>query len=142
MSSEGAEALGQTAKNGLADSEYEQDRIELRGLRIVATHGVLPHEKAAPQPFEIDIDLAVDTARSQRTDDLSDTADYSRAVLTAVELATAKSHQLLESLAADIAQALLEDALVLAATVTVRKLRPPLPFDVASAAVRVTRRRA
>ena len=45
------------------------DRIQLRGLRAIGTHGVLPEEKSRAQPFEIDLDLAVDLGlrRSQLT---------------------------------------------------------------------------
>jgi len=34
-------------------------RIELRGLRLVGTHGVLAEEQERAQPFEVDLDLSV-----------------------------------------------------------------------------------
>ena len=36
------------------------DRIQLRGLRAMGTHGVLPEEQQRAQPFEVDLDLEVD----------------------------------------------------------------------------------
>ncbi len=50
-------------------------------------------------------------------------------------------HHLLESLAGAIADAVLADAHVTSVTVAVRKLRPPVPYDVESTGVRLTRPR-
>jgi dihydroneopterin aldolase/2-amino-4-hydroxy-6-hydroxymethyldihydropteridine diphosphokinase len=48
---------------------------------------------------------------------------------------------LLETLARAIADAVLSDERVEQVTVSVRKLRPPVPFDIRSAGVRITRER-
>ena len=111
--------------------------VELRGLRLLGTHGVLPEERDRPQPFEVDIDLDV----AATGDTLDATVDYGAAVRTAAAVVAGPSRQLLETLADDIAAALLEDDGVDGVTVVVRKLRPPVPFDLASAAVRVRRSR-
>ena len=44
------------------------DHIELRGLRAVGTHGVLPEEHQRGQPFEVDLDVEVDLAAAGRSD--------------------------------------------------------------------------
>ncbi len=75
------------------------DRIEIMGLRLVAIHGVLQHERMAAQPFELDLDLELDTTVSARTDELDDTADYARAVEIASGIVNARRHALLEWLA-------------------------------------------
>ncbi len=118
------------------------DRIEVRGLRVEAVHGVLEQERTAAQPFELDLDLylALDTAAS--SDDLAHTADYAAAVDAAVAVMTGPPHRLLESLSAAVAEAVLADAALSAVTVTVRKLRPPLDHPVAFTAVRVHRSRS
>jgi dihydroneopterin aldolase len=51
------------------------DRIELRGLRALGTHGVLPEEKERAQPFEVDLALEVDLRPAGRSDALADTVD-------------------------------------------------------------------
>jgi len=117
------------------------DRIELRGLRVAGTHGVLPEERGRPQPFELDVDLEVDTRAAAGSDDLADTADYGAALAAVVRVVTGTSYRLLEALADAVARAVLEDPAVRGVTVAVRKLRPPVPHDLASAGVRVTRRR-
>jgi dihydroneopterin aldolase len=81
------------------------DRIELRGLRALGVHGVLPEERQRPQPFEVDIDLEVDLLRAGRSDALADTIDYGK-VAEAVAAAVAGPHvDLLEALAERIATA-------------------------------------
>jgi dihydroneopterin aldolase len=117
------------------------DRIELRGLRAVATHGALPEERERAQPFEVDLDIEADLRGPGRSDLLGETIDYG-AVTEAVVAVLMGSHaNLLEHLAERIAAAALEVAGSAAArvTVTVRKLRPPVPADLASASVRITR---
>ena len=119
-----------------------EDRIQLRGLRVVGTHGVLPEEKSRAQPFEIDLDLSVDLAAAGVSDRLADTVDYaSIADAAAGIVATGPSYELLEALASAVADATLgADPRVTAVTVTLRKLQPPLAVDIATVGVRITRR--
>ncbi len=70
------EPLGADVSNIPAPGIDPPDRIELRGLRALGTHGVLPEEQERPQPFEVDLDLEVDLRRAGRSDDLADTVDY------------------------------------------------------------------
>jgi dihydroneopterin aldolase len=88
----------------------------------------------------VDFDVEVDTARAAASDDLADAVDYGHLVSLAGEAMRGGPHRLLETLAESVARALLSVPGVLAASVTVRKLRPPVPADITSAGVRVTRR--
>ena len=116
------------------------DRIELRGLHALGTHGALPEERQRAQPFEVDLDLELDLVTAGRTDRLGDTADYG-AVASAVAGVIGGEHaELLEHLAERIVEAVLRAApTATAVTVTVRKLRPPVPVELASAGVTVRR---
>jgi len=118
------------------------DRIELRGLRVLARVGVLPSERQQDQPLDIDVDLVVDLAAAGASDDLADTVDYG-AVCEAVQAAAAQQHvDLLERLAEVVAEAVLAvDERVVAVDLAVRKLRPPVPLDLATSGVRVVRTR-
>lgn len=119
------------------------DRIELRGLRVVGTHGVLPEEQSRPQPFELDLDVETDLAPAGRTDLLADTVDYAGIAEAAARIVSGTpSFQLLEALARAIAEAALgSDPRIDAVTVHLRKLQPPLPVDIATVGIRITRRR-
>jgi dihydroneopterin aldolase len=118
------------------------DRIELRGLRVLGVHGVLPEEQVKPQPFELDLDLEVDLAPAGRSDALDDTVDYAGVVERAgAVIAGPARYRLLEALAEAVAASALEDGRVTSVTVGLRKLEPPLEADIATVGVRITRRR-
>lgn len=104
----------------------------------MGTHGALPEEQHRAQPFEVDVDLAADLSAAGASDDLADTVDYG-AVATAVERVVAgEHHRLLERMARRIADDVLAlNPRISAVTVTVRKLRPPVAVDLASAAVSI-----
>ena len=116
--------------------------IELRGLRVLALVGVLPEERDRPQPLELDLSLSVDLAAAAESDALGDTVDYG-AVCDALAKVVGDGHvQLLEALAGRVADAVLAcDGRIDAVEVAVRKLRPPVAHDLATAGVRLTKRR-
>jgi dihydroneopterin aldolase len=119
------------------------DRIELRGLRASGVHGVLPEERTRAQPFELDLDLAVDLAPAAASDRLSDTVDYGGIALTVTRVVSESApRDLLESLAGSVADAVLAaDPRIDAVTVSLKKLRPPLAVDVSTVGVTITRGR-
>jgi len=117
------------------------DSIEIRGLRALGVHGALASEQDQPQPFEVDLVLETDLGPAARTDDLAATVDYGSVAVDVGAVVSGEHHQLLESLAESIARRVLADGRVAVVTVVVRKLRPPIPVDVASVGVRITRRR-
>ncbi|WP_419842295.1 dihydroneopterin aldolase [Candidatus Poriferisodalis sp.] len=116
------------------------DRIELRDLRAVCVIGALAHERTAPQPLRIDVDLYADLAEAGASDDLRATVDYGAACDLIMTLCSQTQPRLLERLAELIAAALCRIDAVTAATVTVAKLRPPVAADLGTSAVRITRR--
>jgi 7,8-dihydroneopterin aldolase/epimerase/oxygenase len=118
------------------------DRIELRGLRLVGICGALPEERDRAQPLEVDLDVEVDLSAAGTSDDLADTVDYGAIGDRVADAVAAGSPRLLEHLAADVAGAVLGvDARIDAVEVAVRKLRPPVPHDLASSGVRIRRGR-
>jgi dihydroneopterin aldolase len=117
------------------------DHIQLRALRALGTHGALPEERVRPQPIEVDLDICADLRAAGRSDTLDDTIDYgavSEAVASTIEGPHA---ELMEHLAEHIASAVLQlsGGRATSVTVTLRKLRPPVPVELASAAVQITR---
>jgi dihydroneopterin aldolase len=117
------------------------DRLELRGLRLLGHHGALPGEQDRAQPFEVDLEVEIDTSRAAQTDLLSDAVDYGALCARIASVVTDERYHLLEKIAAVIADRVCEFPGVLGVAVSVRKLRPPVPFDLATAAVRIERRR-
>ena len=125
-----------------SDPGRDSDRIELRGLHVVGIVGVLPEERERAQPLEIDVDVIVDLAAAAASDALVDTVDYGAICDALAATVERERPQLLERLAVVMCeQVLAVDPQVRSATVTVRKLRPPVPHQLASSGVRATRHR-
>ncbi len=115
------------------------DVIQLRGVRAMGVHGVLPEEQQRPQPFEVDVDLSLDLKAAGGSDRLEDTADYGVLADMVAGCITGERHALIERLAERIAELALADRRATSVTVTVRKLRPPLSVAVDHVAVQITR---
>jgi dihydroneopterin aldolase len=124
-------------------SEPQPDRIEIRGLRLLGTHGVLAEERTRPQPFEVDADLVVSMVDAGSSDELADTVDYAAVVdRIAAVVGGGTSFMLLEALAQAAADEVLAvDSRVQTVTLSVRKRQPPLPADLSTVGVRITRSR-
>ena len=112
--------------------------ILVTGLEVLGTHGVLPEEQTRAQPFGVDLELEVDLGPAGASDDLADTIDYAAVIAVAARIVETERFLLLERLATRIAEACREDERVTAVTVTVRKLRPPVPASLDHVGVRVT----
>lgn len=117
------------------------DRIELRGLRIRGNHGVFEHERVDGQEFVVDVLLDVDVAAAARSDDLADTVDYGVIAQAVHDVVTGDPVDLIETLAARIAGAVLTHPAVEAVDVAVHKPHAPIqvPFD--DVVLRIHRRR-
>lgn len=115
------------------------DQIEIRDLRTVAIVGVLAEERTREQPLSFDVDVRRNVAAAALNDDLRETSNYAEILDVMLRVATEGRFQLLETLAHRAAQSVLDyDADVSSVRVTVRKLRPPVPHDVASVGVTCT----
>ncbi|MFM8304414.1 MAG: dihydroneopterin aldolase, partial [Actinomycetota bacterium] len=101
------------------------DRILITGLRELGVHGVLPEEKTRPQPFEVDVELEVDLAPAGASDDLDDTVDYGALCESVSRVVSSERYDLIERLAARIAEVCAIDPRVGGGRVGVHTL-PPL----------------
>ena len=104
------------------------DRIFLRGMRFMACHGILPHEREVPQPFEVDVEMGLDLRAAGESDDLDDTVNYAKVYDVVSTVLTVTRKYLIEALAEEIADDLLRDFDALRwVRVTVHK--PSAPID-------------
>lgn len=117
------------------------DRIELSGLEFTAVVGVLPEERERAQPLRVDLVVQVDLSEAGFSDRLGDTVDYGTLCDVVVEVATGEQPELLERLAAVVADTVLAfDDRITAVGVSMAKLRPPVAHSLDRAGVRITRR--
>lgn len=117
-------------------------RIELRGLRVFAHHGVLEREQRDGQTFVIDLELIPVDAGACDTDVLSDAVDYSQVAARVVALVTGSRHDLIERLAAAIADDLLATYPIAWVSARVAKPEVPMPHPLTEVAVVVEREAA
>jgi len=119
------------------------DLIRVIRLTFDGRHGLLPAEKETGVVFEVDLELEADLSAARASDRLADTVDYRDVASTVLEIGTGRSFHLVEKLASEIADAVLErHPKVDAITLDVRKLVPVVAGHPSSVGVRVTRRRA
>lgn len=118
------------------------DVLALRGLRVLALCGALEEEQHRRQPFAIDLEVAFDAAKAGESDDLADTVDYGALTAEVVAVANGERFVLMERFAQRVSEVVLADRRVESVGVTVTKLRPPVPEDLATASVSITRIRA
>lgn len=112
--------------------------VELYGLEVPGAHGVEEAERENPQRFLYDLRLELAEPAS---DNVEQTVDYRDVVRCVQEVSDGRSFQLLESMAAAVADALLERFPLEAAWVRVRKPDVRLEAPVEWAAATVERRR-
>ncbi len=115
-------------------------RIFVRGLQIQASIGVHPHEYEATQPVIIDVELDMGDMPSPKDDRLHETLDYGLVAEKAEAIALEAHVQLVETLAARIADwAISADPRVQACAVRISK--PQALLKAEAAGVEVVRRR-
>lgn len=97
-------------------------KIIIKGLEVLASIGVHPHEHESAQMIIIDIELDMGALPTPKDDMLIETLDYAYIADKAAEFAQAAHVQLVETLAGRIANwALDEDKRVQACTVRIAK---------------------
>lgn len=118
------------------------DRIELRGLKVRGNHGVFSHERADGQDFIVDITVWMDLAVAAASDALADTYDYGLLAQRAADIVAGPARDLIETVAAEIAEEVMGDARVQAVEVTLHKPHAPIPLTFADVAVVARRSRS
>lgn len=117
------------------------DRIELRGLTVRGNHGVFDHERRDGQDFVVDITAWLDLRAAAASDDLADTLDYGVLAQRAADIVAGPPRQLIETVAAEIADDVMGDERVHAVEVVVHKPGAPIPLEFADVAVVARRSR-
>lgn len=112
------------------------DTIEIQGIAVEARIGVPEEERATAQPLRISLVLTPKNDLADLNDELSGTIDYAVVTSQVREVVDARPRQLIETLANDIAAALLAAHPLQSVSVLVEKFILP---QVEAVAVRVHR---
>lgn len=112
--------------------------IRITGLSVRGFHGVLESERRDGQTFVVDVALHVGAVAS---DDLADTVDYAALSSRLAAVVAGEPVDLVETLAARLADVCLSDPRVDLAEVTVHKPEVPLSVSVTEVSVTLVRDR-
>ncbi len=115
------------------------DRITLTGLTVRGHHGVFEHEKRDGQDFVTDITLWLDLTAAAAGDDLTATVHYGELAELAAGIVAGPARDLIETVAAEIADAVMRSWPVYAVEVTIHKPNAPIPLNFADVAVTIRR---
>jgi dihydroneopterin aldolase len=118
------------------------DQIVLTGIHGFGYHGLFEQERKDGQDFFVDLTLEVDLKAASQSDAIVDTVNYAEITDLVVDEITSNPVNLIEKLAARIAERVLNQYLkVKSVTVTVHKPQAPVAAQLKDIAVVVTRAR-
>jgi 7,8-dihydroneopterin aldolase/epimerase/oxygenase len=99
--------------------------IIIKGLQVKAFVGVSDEERRNSQPLRIDAILTPLTSFSAMADDISRTVDYEAAARRIASVASSRPRRLIETLASEIAQVLVDEFPARRAEIEIRKFILP-----------------
>lgn len=117
------------------------DRIVVSGIEVFAHHGVLEEEKENGQLFSVDVEMELDLQPAADSDHLTETVDYGALAERVHARVAGERWNLIETVAARVADLILEDPRVSASTVTIHKPQAPITVPFRDVAVTVRRSR-
>lgn len=111
--------------------------VHLKGLKIYAYHGVLPQENRIGAEYTIDLQLKTDFTTAAETDNLDNTVNYAT-IFEAVKAEMSVPSQLLEHVAARIANRLLQNFSLEKVKISIYKQNPPMGADCKQTGIEAT----
>ena len=115
------------------------NRIDVSGIKCYAYHGCLPEETKIGCNYVIDVSFWTDFSNAAKNDDLSQTIDYV-VVNHIVKEEMAKPHKLIESVGQNMINLFYAEFKTLnKASITIKKINPPINGDVDFVAICIER---
>ena len=108
-------------------------------MKFYAYHGALPEEEKLGGHYIVDVELEGDFGYDRTRDELKRTADLAAVYRLTEEIVCERRFNLIETLAEEIADSLLEKFKAAAVTVAVKKPAPPIAGAMDSAEAEVRR---
>jgi dihydroneopterin aldolase len=114
-------------------------RIKISDLEVYYRVGVTDEERARPQRLLLTIVLSGDFSKAETSDDLTTTIDYAKVAQVLIQYGERRSWNLLEKLASNLADMILDTFKPRAVTVEVKKFVIPQAQYVSVSLVRTRR---
>ena len=96
----------------------------IEGIEFYGYHGASDEEQSVGHRYEVDLEVRLDTRAAGRSDDLSDTVNYSALSKRVVAIGAREQFRLVEALAERITAALLREFPIDSVRLRVRKGQP------------------
>jgi len=117
----------------------ERDLLVLEGMSFYGYHGDTEAERTLGNRFHVDVEIRMDLSRAGRSDDLADTLDYARLFTLVRGVVEDQQYNLIETVAARVAERVLSEPGVESVKVRVGK-QPPIPGAIERCSVIIERR--
>ena len=117
------------------------DKVTLTGIRVFGYHGVFDHERKEGQEFIVDVEFEYDTAKAVQTDFIEDAIDYGAIAILIKSIVEGEPKNLIEKVADEIAQQILNNLKVNSVKVTLHKPQAPIDMEFKDVSVSVERRK-
>ncbi|SIT66646.1 dihydroneopterin aldolase [Ectothiorhodosinus mongolicus] len=85
------------------------DIVYIRDLRVMTTVGIFDWEQAIRQEVRIDLEMGTDIRPGAKSDRIEDVLDYKSVAKRVIKLVENNQRELVEAMAEDIAQMVLEE---------------------------------
>ncbi len=115
------------------------DRIVIKNIEVMASHGLSDEERRSPRPFLVDLMVEEDTSLAAVTDDLVNTFWYADLVEDVVAEMTGTPVRFRETIAVRIAERILDRGPALGVEVTIHTSEFPASVPVEEAMITVRR---
>lgn len=115
------------------------DKIRLIGLSFYGYHGVSASEQETGRMYEVDCEVEKDLNKACQSDNLEHTINYQSIYNTIRESVEDKKYSLLEKLAGEIAQKILDKFDINQVTLRIRKMNPPIAGHIHCVEVEICR---
>ncbi len=121
----------------------EPDQIIVQGIEFYAYHGVPDAEQQIGHRYRVDLVVDLDLREAGRTDDLRHTVSYGDLARLVIQIGTSQQRRLLESLAEQMCNAILEQfPAVRRVELFIAKRLPPTGTITELAGVKIVRARS
>jgi dihydroneopterin aldolase len=117
------------------------NRISVTGIDVLGHHGVNEAEREVGQRLSIDLDIYLDLSEAIVGDDIHKTVNYEQVCKLVERVSGEEEFLLLESLASEIGDKIMEQYRPVGVVVRVSKVNPPIAIRVGSVAVEITKLR-
>lgn len=115
------------------------DKIRVSGLKVMTIVGIFDWEREVPQPVILDLEMATDIRAAAAADDIHATIDYKAVSDRLAEFVSTSQFRLIETLAEQCADIVLQEFGV--SSLTLRVSKPEAIPTAATVSVEITRQR-